>query len=71
MANKSVKLKREVKGASKSVPMTDELYDELSKAQQFLAALAEAFDIEVQLGTIDGRHFVHSTTIDELVEQFS
>ena len=70
MANNRIKLARKVTGQSSAVPMTDELYAELSKSQQFLASLAEGCGYSPKIGEYQNRHFVASETIDELIAHF-
>ena len=71
MAKQTIKLTRKVSGQSSSVEMTDELYEKLSKSQQFLASLAEACGIEPRIGEYQSRYFVAGETVDSLVEYFS
>ncbi len=52
--------------AARTMPMTDELYNEMSVAHQFTAKLAEASEVEVKIGEYEGRYFVHRDTIEAL-----
>ena len=63
----TLKLSRKVSGASSAIPMTDELYDKLSKSQQFLASLAEGCGISPKISTYQGRNFVATETVDSLI----
>ena len=51
-------------GNAPTVEMTDDLYNELSVGQQFIAKTAEALGITVQIAEYEGRHFVHRETIE-------
>ena len=67
----NLKLARKVTGQSSAIPMTDELYNKLSKSQQFIAALAEAVGIKPKISEYQNRHFVAGETVDELIAKFS
>lgn len=51
---------------SKSEDLTDELYEQLNTGNKFIAKLAEALKIDVQIGDYNGNKYVTRETVIEL-----
>ena len=52
-----------------SMPISDELYKQLSIGNQVLTVVAESFGVEVKVSEYGERYFVNSETCEEIYSQ--
>ena len=52
-----------------SMPISDELYKQLTIGNQVLTVVAESFGVEVKVSEYEGRYFVNSETCEEIYSQ--
>lgn len=62
-----MKLARKIGSSSNLTEVTDEIYNELKAANQFIISLAEGYGHTIKLSSFEGRYYISEPEILRLV----